>query len=425
MKVLVISKVAWRDDLNGGNVLTNVFKDFGAEFAMISCSSAEPNNPICKHYYQLTDKMMVSNVLHRTKVGQILDYDEPPTAVSTDEAYAGAKGFIPGEWLRLFREITWKLAKWDKSELFKFVDDFNPDVIYAPCQGYNYMIRLVKMVADHTKVPVISYISDDFYTNSQYSFSPLFWINHFVLRKHVREIFKVYSLCYTMTDEQKEQCEKDFGANMKILRKSGNFEASREKQSVGKPIKMVYGGSLSYNRYKTLEALVEAMKRINGDEIKMTLEIYSGTVLKEKDMQILNDGVVSRFHGTIYPDELQRVYDQSDIALHVESFDRKNRHVVRMSFSTKIIDCMDSGCAVMAICDEKQAGGAYLRRNDCAICINQPNDIYPILQRIIENPQLLIDYQHKAFEVGRRNHLNNNISQAFYQDFCDVIAKRK
>ena len=56
----------------------------------------------------------------------------------------------------------------------------------------------------------------------------------------------------------------------------------------------------------------------------------------------------------------------SNDSLHAEAFDRTSRHVVRMSFSTKIVDCMDSGCAVMAICDDKQAGGSYLRRNDCA-----------------------------------------------------------
>ena len=84
----------------------------------------------------------------------------------------------------------------------------------------------------------------------------------------------------------------------------------------------------------------------------------------------------------------------SDVALHVEAFDVTNRHIVRMSFSTKIIDCMDSGCAVMAICDEKQAGGAYLRRNGCAICINDLSEVAHVLRNILDNPLLLIDYQH-------------------------------
>ena len=77
----------------------------------------------------------------------------------------------------------------------------------------------------------------------------------------------------------------------------------------------------------------------------------------------------------------------------------------------------------MAICDEKQAGGAYLRRNDCAICINNLNMIEPVLCEIVRNPEILISYQHKAFDIGRKNHLKESISRALYQDFCEVIKK--
>lgn len=423
MRILVISKVSWRDDINGGNVLTNVFKDFDANFAMITCSGAEPNNPICRHYYQVTDGMMVSHLLHGTKIGRVLDYKEPPTAEISEEDFAGTKKLIPANLLRLCRELVWKATKWDKKELYEFVDEFKPDVIYAPCQGLHYMVRLVKIVADHAKVPVISYISDDFYTNNQYSFSPVFWLNHFVLRKHIREIFKYYALCYTMTEEQKEQCERDFGAKMKILRKSGIFDDARIKTTVGNPIKIVYGGNLMYNRASTLKSLVEAMKRINENRVKMTLDIYTNTPLKENDLRFLNDCRNSYVHGSIYPNELMKIYGKSDIALHAESFDSKNRHVVRMSFSTKIIDCLDSGCAVMAICDEKQAGGAYLRRNDSAICINDIDQIYPTLQRFINNPDMLIDYQRRAFALGKKNHSDKLTSQGIYEDFHEVIKK--
>ena len=420
MKILIISRVAWRDDINGGNVLSNIFKGFNAEFAMISCSSIEPNNEFCKHYYQLTDKMMVDNVFHGVSVGRYLEFSDYPSAESSKESYSGAKGVVSGDILRLLREIVWKMADWNEISLFEFVDNFKPDVIYAPCQGLHYMIRLVRLVAEHTKVPVISYISDDFYSYNKSALSPIYWVNQVFLRKHVRNIFKYYRLCYTMTDEQKELCEKEFNANMKILRKSGVFDGNRKKEIVNKPIKLVYAGNLLYNRYKTLIDLINAIKKINRDAIRMELDIYSTTVLREEVNSILNDGVNSRLHGAVSMDELRSIYGESDIALHVEGFDKKSSKAVRMSFSTKIIDCMDSGCAVMAICDEKQAGGAYLRRNDCAICVNNLDDIYTVLKQIVNNPDIIISYQHKAFEVGRINHLQENISKGLNEDFMKI-----
>ena len=86
------------------------------------------------------------------------------------------------------------------------------------------MQRLTALVHDALNVPVVSYISDDFYTNKQFKFSPIFWLNHMFIRRRTRKIFRHYSLVYTMTDEQKQQCERDFGANMKILRKNGKFQ---------------------------------------------------------------------------------------------------------------------------------------------------------------------------------------------------------
>lgn len=423
MRVLVISKVSWRNDLSGGYVMSNMFSDFDAEFAMIYCSDIDPNNNICKRYYQVTDKMMVNHILHGGKIGRRIDYQDYPSYPYKEGCYDSKKSFIPGNVLRMMRELVWKFARWDKRDLIQFIDDFSPDIIYAPCQGAHYMIRLVKFVAEYTNAPVVSYISDDFYTNNQYSFSPVFWINHFILRRNVRDIFKHYSLCYTMTDEQKNQCERDFGVRMKVLRNRNVFPDEKLKKHVGSPIQLVFGGNLIYNRYKTLELLIEEIKKINSSEIKMVLNIYSNTKLQSDDLDLLNDGINSHFNGPVSKTELDNIYSHSDIALHVEGFDSKSRHMVRMSFSTKIIDCLASGCAVLAICDPKQAGGAYLRRNDAAICINSKNEINPMLNAIVSNPQMIIDYQHKAFELGRRCHSMDDNNQNVISDFRDLIVK--
>ena len=427
MKILVISKEAWRDEQNGGNVLTNMFSHFpGSEFAQIYCNEQEPNNAICRNYYQMSDRMMVNNILHRTKVGRKVIYNHVPTAtVATNENYRKMVSWIGGDFKRIVRELVWLLAKWDESEIISYAKEFNPDIIFAPCYGNHYMQKLTILVHEKLKAPVISYISDDFYTNKQFKFSPVFWMNHFFLRRRTRTTFKHYSLVYTMTNEQKEQCERDFGANMKILRKNGQFESQYLKKTVNSPIRLVYAGGIYLDRWKTLKVLADAIRAINVDGVKMVLDIYTNNLLNDKMQQAINDGVSSRVHKAVSMVELMEIYHHSDVALHVEAFDVTNRHIVRMSFSTKIIDCMDSGCAVMAICDEKQAGGAYLRRNGCAICINDLSEVAHVLRNILDNPLLLIDYQHKAFEVGRKYHLQKNITRDLIQDFESIEKIKK
>lgn len=422
MKILIISKEAWRDEQNGGNVLTNLFSQLpNSEFAQIYCNEQEPNNSICKNYYQMTDRMMVHNILHKTKVGRKIIYENPPiNTIASKESFKSTGNIFGGSIKRLIRELVWSLGKWDKNEIIAFAKDFNPDVIFAPCYGNHYMQKLTILIHNALKKPVISYISDDFYTNRQFKFSPLFWLNHFLLRHRTRETFKHYSLVYTMTDEQKEQCEKDFKVKMKILRKSGSFEEQYKKQSVNTPIRIIYAGGIYLNRWKTLGFLANTIKKVNENGIKFVLDIYTNNPLNDEMQRAINDGVNSRTHKAVSMIELKRIYHESDIALHAEAFDITNRHVVRMSFSTKIIDCLDSGCAVMAICDKKQAGGSYLRKNNCAICVNDLSELEHTLQSIIKNPQILIEYQHKAFEVGHQYHLQENITKELIDDFNSI-----
>lgn len=424
MRVLIISKEAWRDEQNGGNVLSNIFGDFDAEFAQIYCTEGEPNNIICKKYYQMTDRMMIENVFKHKKVGKERVYEDFPNSTKSIKQSYDAIKKLNLDSVRVVREIMWHLAKWDYEGLSKFCNNFSPDVIFAPCYGNHYMIKLTELVVRKLSVPVISYISDDFYTNNQLKLSPIYWINHLILRKNVRKVFALYSLVYTMTDEQKKQCKKDFGANMKVLRKSGYFEQERKKTYVNEPIKMVYGGGIYLNRYRTLMKLVDAIKVINSDDIKLVLDIYTSTPLNERAKRKLNDGKNSNIHQPVSLSKLKEIYSRSDIALHVEGFDRKSASIVKLSFSTKIVDCLDSGCAVMAICEEQQAGFAYLKRNDAAICISDLAELENVLTRIVNNKDILIEYQRKAFKLGRKNHLKQNIDSMLKNDFACVVETK-
>lgn len=420
MRILILSKEAWRDEQNGGNVLSNMFKGFDAEFAQIYCNECLPHNQICQRYYQITDKGMAASIIGRGKAGRKLEFNEMPTCtVAHNESFSSGKHWLKSL-MPILRELVWWFGEWNEREILSFVRDFNPDVVFAPCYGNHYMHKLTRLVHETAKVNVISYISDDHYGNRQLRFAPWFWINHILLRKHTREVFRHYSLVYTMTDEQKEQCERDFNAHMKILRKAGEFSSDQEKVVVNRPIRIVYAGGIYLNRWKTLKALADAIERIDNTGSSFRLDIYTNNALSSKMNTALNRNGFSEVHPVVNSAELKKIYQNSDIALHCESFDLVNRLKVRLSFSTKIVDCLDSGCAVMAICDSKQAGYAYLKRNDAAICIFNPKNIEPALRHLLKNQNHIIEYQHRAFMLGREKHLSSQISQSVLNDFKNL-----
>ena len=425
MRILVISAEVWRDDKNGGNVLSNIFGDTGYEFAQIYCNPGNPSNHLCKRYYQMTDSMMINAILNKGKAGKVINYAEYPCderEVIEEQAEQENRSFYDFfrryrmESFYVIRSMIWKVASWDTPELRQFIVEFKPDLIFAPCYASHEMLAIDRLAKKLTGVPMISYISDDNYGLKQFRVSPVYWLNRFVLRRNMRKTFKIYDLVYTMTEEQKYEYEKALGCKMKILRKSGDFTKVPEKKSVNKPIRMIYAGGIYVGRWKTLAKIAEAIRDVNKDGVKIVLDIYTGNTLTEKQKLLLHDGTNTIIHKSISLDELKQRYAESDIVLHVESFELKYKLLSRISFSTKIIDCLSSGCATMAICWNQHSGYIYLKKHDIAICVDSVDKIPNAIDSVINNPEHIIDYAHKAREFGLKHHQREHIKKEFMAD---------
>ena len=416
MRVLIISEEVWQDGTNGGNVLSNIFSDTGYEFAQIYCSAGQPQNRLCKKYYQMTDSMMIKAMSRHMPVGSKFTVENIEKNENKDVAAHNKKFysfFHQHKWGLFYaiRDVLWNISNWKNEQLNDFLNEFDPDIIFAPCYAKIFMQKLTRYVADYTGKKVISYISDDGYTLHQFSLSPYFWINRFFVRYEMRKTFPYYSLVYTMTEIQKKQCEQDFHANMKILRKAVSSKEIPNVQPVHTPIRMIYAGGIYLNRWKTLSKIADAIRKENEDGVKIQLDIYTANELNKKVDKKLNDGVSCVVHKSVNQEELKTIYSEGDVALHVESFDLKNRLLTRMSFSTKIVDCLSSGCAVMAICDEKQGGYEYLKQNDIAICVPKESQIQNILHKVLQNPQYVTIYKTKA-----HNFCLENLSKKIQKD---------
>ncbi len=426
MKVLVLSSNVWRDDTNAGNVLSNIFDGTGFEFATVYCGPGVPDNKLCTKYFQITDKMIVKNLLQRKKVGRAFEYDlTHEVTMQAKEQAAEPENKKVYNWFRkhslsifkVMQEVAWKLADWKNDALKKFILDFEPDVIFAPCYASFRMLRLSRFVSELTGKKLVSYISDDSHSMRQFRVSPVYWLNRIMIRNRLRKTFPYYSLVYTMTEQQKIECEQMFGANMQVLRKSVEVSSIPQKTTINAPIRLIFGGGIYCGRWKTLSKIADAIERLNSEGYGLHLDIYTGNVLTKRQAKLLNrDGVVC-VHKPVPYNTLKEIYAKQDIALHVESLDIKNRLLTRLSFSTKIVDCLASGCATLAIAWKEHAGLVYLREKNAAFCIDNPNEIYNLLKTIAEKPETILDYQARAVECCKKYHNRNDNLQMILSDF--------
>ncbi len=420
MKILVLSNEVWNDKINGNNVASNWFEGMDAEFANIYLSPGSPYNNCCRKYFQVTDFMMLKSILKGIRAGKKIDYDDSDYSQTAEaepkKLYSFLKS-ITGSFLRLIREILWCVGRYDRKAMADFINDFKPDVIFSERRATLKMLRLENVVTSLTNAPLYAFTGDDEYSLKHLRFSPFFWIDRFATRSALRKNVKKYKIYYTLSAEQKEDYEKRFGINCKILQKCGDINDYEKKETVSNPIRLIYAGKFYCNRWKVLAEISKLLAEINKGKVKIILEIYTKDKPTKKQNALLNDGVNSFIRGAVTQEQLKEIYRNSDIALHLESRDIKNRLLTRVSFSTKIIDCIFSGCAVMAYCWDKHSGYTYLKREDAAFCISTKKELKRTLNEIARNPEIIKEYAEKAYKCGLKNHQKQDVQKMLLNDF--------
>lgn len=431
MKILLLLSESWNDITAPNNNMTNWFQDFpNIEIWTISGSSQMPNNQCCSHYFMISENSMIKSLITKEKAGkhfflekEILSETKSTSCDISDNKKI--KHIFAGEPARLLRDFVWRYGRYNMDELKMFIQTFNPDIIFSQRRGSIKMCRLEYTVSQFTDAPIVAYTGDDEYSLHQVSFSPFFWIRRFWTRAWLKKMIPQYKLFYSQSDRQMQEFQKEFGVRTKFLVKCGLFDANKVHKNVHKPIQIVYAGKLYCNRWKTLKLLADAIGKVNLEynRTQIQLNIYTADEVTDIQNRLLNDGVHSIIHGRVSASVLPEIYEKSDIVLHIESFDKKNRLLTQDSFSTKVMDCLASGCAVMAICWEGHAAFQYLKKFDAAITASSEEEIYLNVKNLVSNNGVICEYAKKAYVCGKNNHQKSDIQKMLFDDFKKVIEE--
>jgi glycosyltransferase involved in cell wall biosynthesis len=419
-KVLIIHSSPWNDDISKNNVLTNWFSGLDVQIANVYRGSGRPKNDCCKKYFQITDKMMIKSLLFGKPAGRSFEIEESEeTTRHSKQTTSGIVKKFSCEFTRFCRSLIWCIGRVNKKELKIFIENFSPDVVYTCRKASLATLRLERIIRKYTKAPFVAFTGDDEYSLRQFRFAPFFWIDRFLVRRSLKRNVKFYTKYLTLSEWQAEEYEKIFKLPTAVMRKCSSVQLYDENKSCHQPIKLVYAGKLYCNRWKTLANISEAIVKINEElgRKALELEIYAVGQVSKKERKAICISDAIKIFPAVSSNKLLEVYKNSDIVLHVEAFDRRNRLDTRFSFSTKIIDCLSSGCAIMAICWEKQSGYAYLKNEDAAICISDRNEIYKKLCEIASNPKIVEQYAKKANDCVEKNHLKEKVQQEILTHF--------
>lgn len=412
-RVLVISHNAFSTSNNMGKTLASLFHDFDkSEIAQLYFHSLKPDIDKSSSWFQITDFDVLKSIIARNKCGNITTFSQIESEEYEDKSkalvYRIGKDHSPAK--LLLRDLVWKLGRWNTEKLYKWIESFNPTHIFF-ASGYSMFAYDVALsISKKYDIPLITYFCDDYYNENIKTLSPFHYIRRVLFTAKVEEtVEQSNELVFISESMQKEYAS--------IFKKDGKTimtpysKSLKAKNSIEDPIVLSYIGNISVGRWKVLIKVCEAVSRINLTDKKIIFEIYSGNA-PESIINSFNILGTNYYKGKLSTTEVWNKMEDSDVLLHVESFEARYIAKTKHSLSTKIADSLASSRPILAIGPKEVNSINYLMRNNAAYIVDDENNIENKLRQffldnaidneILLNSRTLVDKNHNIDKNSKR-----------------------
>jgi hypothetical protein len=227
-------------------------------------------------------------------------------------------------------------------------------------------------------------------------------------------------LNYAATPELCEYYSNLFGKEFKILYK-GTFIIQPEIKQKSKPLSLVYAGNLLYGRAEVLASLIAVIDKEFKDN-EFNLSIYTGTIISNEMSNKLNTSF-SKVFPAISFEKIKQILKDADIVLHVESFKKEFRKITKYSFSTKIVDCIQSGNCIMGVGPADLASIGFIKNTEAAIVATSLDEIVVELRQVVKNNEILDIYSEKMYAIAKTTFDLEKIRENIYCDIQLILDK--
>lgn len=427
MNILVFSEAAWDDKNSFGNTVSNFLCGDAwrnDHFCNFYARKQMPDNRIIASYYNLSAIDIVKGILRGHIEGRTFNTENIDLEQATlDSAHDKERKNIDklhqnkNEFIYYGHEQVWRSRLWINRYFKNFIAENAPDILFAFAQSPYILWPLIQYLKKHTACKVVLLVADDVYG----SYDHCAFYRRGYLKQELKNCILAADKLYGISDEMSELYQNRFGKPVTTLYKGCDLSAE-PKQYLNQSLRFVYAGNLLWGRDDTLAQVAEALEKLNRDGQKAILEIYTGTTITEQLRQKLEKGGSSRIMGSRPYEEIKRILHEADVVLHVESFEEKQKDTVRYSFSTKIIDCLQSGAQVLGIGPAGIASMEYLKKVDGAVVVDQYNLIGKAVAELSQTSKLL-ENAGKTRQYALQNHEQQAVQEKLRREFEELLRK--
>lgn len=410
-KVLVISNECFSKTSSNGRTLGNFFlgwpKEQLAQFFLIG----KPDAYYCDQYFQISDRQALNALLHRDSVGgEVLLTDDEAEIISAQKRKKSVRNALT----MLGRNAIWKTKVWQKNGFWNWIDTFAPDIVLLQAGDCAFMYDLAVETAKHTNAKLAIYNSEGYYykdfdyfrgTGLAHTVYPLFKRQ---LKKSLEKAYAMAGCVFYICDELKEAYAKDFSGYAETIF-TGSEIRYAEKAKKNDNFTTVYLGNLGLKRHESLMDIAQTLQEISKN---LYVDVY-GKATSEEVANALNTCCGIRYHGMVPYEKVKEILRDSDLLLHVESFDPFYQEDVKFGFSTKIADSLSSGNCFLLYAPEHFACFQYLKNNDAAYTASSKQEMEMILRNLVDDPKARARYRENALTLAEKNHRTEKNNEKF------------
>ena len=418
-KILIISHNCFSKVSNNGKTLESIFSAFSKEeIAQIFFNDDSTIDfEFCSNYFRIIDlNILISLFLFKSNCGGSLSVTQVRNKINSKNWIFN---FIKSRTnlFSIFRDFLWSSGKWKSPNLFEWINNFNPDIIFFVGGNYQFSHNIAYDLSIYFNRPLVSYFTDDYLINPQCRNI----IERYQRSKMVKYFTKTIehsSLCFAIGFDMANEYSSYFKKFFLPLMNSIEREVYIPYLNNRNVLVFSYFGGLHLNRWKMI---IRLAKVINGATVNVyTIDIPSDDILLEfRKYNIIYKGAVQDNH-------LKYNIINSDVLLHVESDDEYYRSLTKLSVSTKIPEYLMSGRLVLGFGPKEVASMRLLEVHNIGIVISSSvteNELKTELDKIISDYSTRNKIGLNGYKYAIKNYDKSKNAYFFKDNIMKLISK--
>lgn len=300
----------------------------------------------------------------------------------------------------LLRKVLWRRKFWNTPEFNKWLDEFKPECVFLSFSNDFFILEIALYVAQKYDIPICSSTGDDYYFDNKLSLNPLYYLYHEWYKSLNRRVFRHKGSAIYIGDKIRDKYNSAFGLDGETVYLVSDINRRPFRAIDPDKFTVRYFGNIRMGRNNSICRIAEVIQQINP---KVMIEVFSG----ERDplyLEPFKSQSNIRFCGSIPYSEVMAKTVESDFLIVAEGTTKADINQSRYALSTKVADCLASGCNIIGFGSSECGAIEYLSSIGCAVVAHDKETLKSLLVEIIFNPEKQLENYKQAITISESNH---------------------